>query len=287
MATTPRWVLVYATLMLLVSVNTAVLGYAAPELLFDESVPDFANAAPITHFYATRNAALAVLGGAALLTRSRPLLFAAMLTRLVVDSVDLGFTLEHRIVDAPPAFVTLAWLVGFTVPQLACLWQLRDGATGRGWRFQIEELVDVSADAERIWAKLTRHESMPTWVTLGLRGVRLQANGSASVGTPGSYRVIRFAGWPEVTERFVEVEAPVRYSYEVIAGMPHLREHLGVVSVEKEAGSSRIRWTITFVFEPLHPLSWMSPLFVAGFRRVVARGLRELKRQVESESAQA
>ena len=74
-----------------------------------------------------------------------------------------------------------------------------------------------------------------------------------------------------------------RYTYAVIQGMPHLQEHLGELQVERQDQGSLVRWSIRFVFDPLHPLSWGAPLFVAGFRHVVRSGLVELKGQLESQ----
>lgn len=287
--TTPKrptsgWVIAYSLLMLLVSLNTTVLGYAAPNLLFADAVGDYANAAPVLSFYATRNSAVTLLFAVALVTRARPLLFAAMLLRLVIDSVDLSFTLEYQILALSPFLAVPGWLLFFTVPQLASLWHLRDGASGQSFHFRFQEQVHIQAPGEKVWAKLSKHQSMPDWVLLGLKWVKLSSDGAAAPGDAGSLRTIRFVGWPPVTERLIEVQPPHRYSYGVIAGMPHLRDHLGQVCIDEQGDSVLLSWAITFDFEPLHPLSWMAPVFVAGFRVVVSRALLELKRQLEGEN---
>lgn len=279
----PTWVLLYVAFLTVISLNTAVLGYAAPQMLFVDVPIDFDNAAPITAFYATRNLSVLVLCVFALLSRSTGLLFSAVLVRFVIESIDLGFTLHHGIVDVSPALLIPAWLVFFTLPQLACLWALREGAAGRGWTFSFAEEVQIEASRDAIWSTLCKHEDMPNWVTLGLKRVRLIADGDAAAGTVGSIREILFVGWPAVTERFMSMDVGNRYSYKVIGGMPHLRDHLGTVEIDDAAGGHTVRWAITFVFHPLHPLSWLAPVFVAGFRHVVATGLGELKRSIEAQ----
>ena len=71
---------------------------------------------------------------------------------------------------------------------------------------------------------------------LGLRAVRLIADGEQGPGTFGAIRGVSFVGWPEVQERIVLHQPAERFRYQVITGMPHLADHLG----RSRSGQSRV-----------------------------------------------
>ena len=151
------------------------------------------------------------------------------------------------------------------------------------WTFHIDESTYVARPPARVWAKVSDHERTPDWVRTGLRRVELLEPGASGPGTLGATRGVDFFGWPRVGERIVSYTPGERFQYAVISGMPHLSDHLGDVSAVPEGEGARVTWAIRFDFKPWHPLSWSAPLFVAGFRSVIAGGLAELKRQLEAE----
>jgi hypothetical protein len=128
--TLPRGVLAYLAVLTLVSLNTTVLGFGAPELLFGAGA-DLDAAAAVVDFYASRNLAALLLGLLALVSRDATLVFAAIFVRFAIETVDLGLTLTHGLLDAPALVIVAGWLAVFTGPQLLALWALRTSGPGR------------------------------------------------------------------------------------------------------------------------------------------------------------
>ncbi len=151
-----------------------------------------------------------------------------------------------------------------------------------GWVYEIDQSVEIAAPPDAVWARVSDHAGTPGWVLTGLRSVTLLEDGEEGPGTQGAVRGVKFAGWPVVQERVVRFEAPTRFQYKVMTGMPHLQDHLGEVSVAPSGTGSRLRWSIHFDFNPWNPLSWSAPVFIRGFDSVIAGGLAELKRQLEA-----
>ena len=144
----PRWISAYLLFLAAISLNTAVLGYAAPGLLFGDTL-DPSGAASVTMFYATRNLAVAVLCFVALFSRDDGIAYSAILVRLVIESADLGFALHYGLVDAHWTLVAGGWFGVFILPQLLCLWALRTGGKERVLRFA--ESVRIAAPGESVW----------------------------------------------------------------------------------------------------------------------------------------
>ena len=151
-----------------------------------------------------------------------------------------------------------------------------------GWVYEIDQSVEIGATPAEVWARVSDHGGTPDWVLTGLRSVTLLEDGVDGPGTQGALRGVKFAGWPVVEERVVRFEAPTRFQYKVMTGMPHLQDHLGELHVSASGTGTRLRWLIHFDFNPLNPLSWSAPVFIWGFDRVIAGGLAELKRQLEA-----
>lgn len=66
----PRWILVYVGFLTLLSLSTSLMGYFAPQFIFANLGIDFAQAQPVTFFYAARNAGVLALCLFGLLTRA-------------------------------------------------------------------------------------------------------------------------------------------------------------------------------------------------------------------------
>jgi len=150
------------------------------------------------------------------------------------------------------------------------------------WDFEIDESVEIDAAPGAVWERVSDHEGTPSWVKNGLSNVRIIEPGETVRGGMNAVRGVKFMGWPEVRERIVKYEPPDVFHYSVFTGMPQLSEHLGEVRVTALGPDrAQLRWYIQFGFNPWHPLSLSAPLFIAIFRRVIAAGCRELKRQME------
>lgn len=113
----PRWILVYVAFLTLLSLSTSLMGYFAPQAIFADLGIDFAQAQPITFFYATRNVGIFALGVLALWKKDGRLLLAMVFMRFVIELLDLIFTLKFGIGGFPPVVMILTWLIVFLLPE--------------------------------------------------------------------------------------------------------------------------------------------------------------------------
>ena len=135
-------------------------------------------------------------------------------------------------------------------------WPLRPRLTHRTSGAQsvavifVEQSVQTSASAQRVWEVLTDHESMSRWFP-PVKKVTLDPPGREERNGLGAVRHIQAAG-PTVVEEVVEWDAPRRYVYVLLRGAP-IRDHRGEVSVVETDEGARATWKIQF--RPLIPLT--------------------------------
>lgn len=113
----PRWILFYVGFLTLLSLSTSLMGYFAPQMIFANLGIDFAQAQPVTFFYATRNAGILVLCLFALSARDGKVLFSMLLLRFVVELLDLIATVKFGIGGFNPYVAILTWLIVFLIPE--------------------------------------------------------------------------------------------------------------------------------------------------------------------------
>ena len=78
-------------------------------------------------------------------------------------------------------------------------------------------------------------------------------------------------------ERVVLFEAPQRFQYKLISGMPQLNDHLGEISLAPiDNKRCEVTWAVNFDFKPWHPLSWAAPILVPVFKWIFQGGLDQL-----------
>ncbi len=154
------------------------------------------------------------------------------------------------------------------------------------WRFQIRASATIDAGVETIWQRVSDYERTPSWVLGGPTWVRIIRPGESTKAGQGALRQVKFPLWPAVTEEITHFEPPLRFDYVLRAGMPHVAEHLGSLRIEPlEDGRATLHWDIDFGFRAWHPLSWLAPIFVRSFGKIVQRGCDELARQLATAAA--
>ncbi|MGH1341829.1 MAG: SRPBCC family protein [Nannocystales bacterium] len=114
----------------------------------------------------------------------------------------------------------------------------------------VEQSLNTSATAQRMWEVLTDHESMPRWFP-AVRSVTLNPPGREERNGLGAIRHVKAVG-PTIVEEVVEWDAPSRYVYVLLRGAP-IRDHRGEVTVVETPGGARATWCIRF--RPIIPLS--------------------------------
>ncbi|MBV1860297.1 MAG: SRPBCC family protein [Nannocystaceae bacterium] len=144
----------------------------------------------------------------------------------------------------------------------------------------VEQSVNTSASAERMWEVLTEHECMPRWFP-AIRKVTLDPPGQTERNGLGAVRHVKALG-PLVVEEVVEWDAPHRYAYVLLRGAP-IRDHRGEVSVLETPQGARATWSIRF--RPMIPLSGL--VLRPVMNRLARNLLRGAARFAESESSTA
>lgn len=113
----PRWILYYVGFLTLLSLSTTLMGYFAPQYIFSNLGIDFANAQPISYFYAARNAGILVLCLFGLFTQDSKVLLSMLILRFVVELLDLVATLKFGIGGMNPMVMAVTWLIVFLIPE--------------------------------------------------------------------------------------------------------------------------------------------------------------------------
>ncbi len=113
----PRWILYYVGFLTVLSLSTSLMGYFAPQYIFANLGIDFANAKPITFFYAARNAGILALCLFGLLTRDSKVLLSMLVLRFVVELLDLVATLKFGVGGFNSIILAVTWVIVFLIPE--------------------------------------------------------------------------------------------------------------------------------------------------------------------------
>ena len=113
----PRWILYYVGFLTVLSLSTSLMGYFAPQYIFANLGIDFANAQPISYFYAARNAGILALCLFGLFTQDSKVLLSMLALRFVVELLDLVATLKFGIGGFNPIVLTITWILFFLIPE--------------------------------------------------------------------------------------------------------------------------------------------------------------------------
>jgi len=156
-------------------------------------------------------------------------------------------------------------------------------------QFPVRTAIEIAAPQAVVWARVSEHETTPTWVD-AVKKVTITREGRLARNGLGAQRRVEFKpkGWNPVDEEVVLFEPPHQFHYVVLRGTPGLLAHLGKVIVDDLGPQrSRLRWEVDFTFRTLHPLRPLVPTMMKNFEAVLNQGLANLKAQIERRAAAA
>ena len=98
----------------------------------------------------------------------------------------------------------------------------------------------IAAPPEIVFDVLTDHRGYAALTPL--RKSELEREGDPAPNGVGAIRVLRSVG-PPLREEVVAYEAPSRFSYSLISGLP-VRDHLGTVELSADGGGTRMVYAV-------------------------------------------
>ena len=98
----------------------------------------------------------------------------------------------------------------------------------------------VAAPPEIVFEVLTDHRRYPE--ITALRKAELEREGEPAPNGLGAVRALTLAG-PPMREEVIAYEAPRRFSYKVLSGLP-VRDHVGTVELTPEGDGTRIAYAV-------------------------------------------
>ncbi len=131
---------------------------------------------------------------------------------------------------------------------------------------------EFNSSRERVFGALDDHANMGRWLGSAVTIVK-----NVDGGGVGTVRRID-AGLAKLDEEIVEREAPSRLVYRIIAGLPFLRHHRGVITVDA-VGDARsvVRWDVELEMK----IPGLSSLLAKAIASALKRGLARLDRHLE------
>lgn len=99
---------------------------------------------------------------------------------------------------------------------------------------------EIDASAETVFEVLTDHAGYSKLTPL--RKSVLEREGEADVNGVGAIRKLTAVG-PPMREEVIAYEAPSRFSYTVLSGLP-VRDHVGTVELSEEGGRTKMVYAI-------------------------------------------
>ncbi len=132
---------------------------------------------------------------------------------------------------------------------------------------------EFNASRERVFGALDDHANMGTWLGRAVSVVKQVDDGGV-----GTVRRVD-AGLTKLDEEIVEREVPSRLVYRIVAGLPFLAHHRGVITLEA-IGERRslVRWEV----ELESKVPGVSALLAFAVDGALRRGLAKLDRQLAS-----
>ncbi|MEY2930654.1 MAG: Polyketide cyclase / dehydrase and lipid transport [Pseudomonadota bacterium] len=143
--------------------------------------------------------------------------------------------------------------------------------------FQLEASCELGAAPEVVFALLSDHASLPSWVP-GLRRVEVDCSNAVSPGGVGTRRTLHALAGPPGTEIITDLVAPQRLAYSAtdssLRGL--LTQHRAELCCEPSEGGTRLRWSVSGVPSQTWWKRVGARLIFGGAQRA---GLRNLRRR--------
>ncbi len=99
---------------------------------------------------------------------------------------------------------------------------------------------EIDAPAETVFTVLTDHAGYSKLTPL--RKSELEREGNPDPNGMGAIRKLTVVG-PPMREEVIAFEAPKRFSYTVLSGLP-VRDHVGTVELSEEGGKTRMVYAV-------------------------------------------
>lgn len=131
----------------------------------------------------------------------------------------------------------------------------------------------AAAPPEVVFDVLTDHRRY-TEIT-PLRKAELEREGEPAPNGLGAIRVLSVLPGPPMREEVIGYEAPSRFSYKILSGLP-VRDHVGTVELRPKDGGTEITYAVKTT--PTIPLA--GPVFMA----ILKKAIRDLIAGVSKES---
>jgi len=123
---------------------------------------------------------------------------------------------------------------------------------------------EIAAPPETVFEVLTDHRRYAKMTRL--RRSELEREGTPAPNGVGAIRKLTAVG-PPMREEVIAYEAPTRFSYTVLSGLP-VRDHVGTVQLSDEGGSTKVVYAVRT--QPTVPV--VGGLVVAAIKQAI-RGL--------------
>lgn len=136
----------------------------------------------------------------------------------------------------------------------------------------------VDAPAEVVFEVASDHAGYARFSAL--RASVLEREGVPAPNGVGAIRSLTMLG-PPIREEITEYEAPRRFSYRMLSGIP-VRHHIGTVEVFPDGDRSRLELTIDTDPKPFVPTAGWVAVMRAVFGQVLAAIAREAERRTRS-----
>ena len=99
---------------------------------------------------------------------------------------------------------------------------------------------DVAAPPETVFEILVDHRAYSSITPL--RKSELEREGDPAPNGPGAIRVLSAVG-PPLREEVLTYEAPTRFSYTLLSGLP-VRDHVGTVELTPQDGGTKMTYAV-------------------------------------------
>jgi len=136
---------------------------------------------------------------------------------------------------------------------------------------------EIAAPAETVFGVLTDHARYAEITSL--RRSELEREGEPAPNGVGAIRRLTAVG-PPLREEVIAYEAPSRFSYALLSGIP-VRDHVGTVELTPEDGRTKMVYAVRT--QPTLPL--VGPVVVAVTKQAVKQLVEGIVKESERRSA--
>ncbi len=138
---------------------------------------------------------------------------------------------------------------------------------------------EIEAPPETVFGVLTDHRKYSELTPL--RKSELEREGEADPNGVGAIRKLTVVG-PPMREEVIAYEAPSRFSYTVLSGLP-VRDHVGTVELKADGGGTKMVYAVRT--QPTLPV--VGPVVVAAIKQAIKGLIDGVAKESERRAAAA